>query len=182
MTHESRPGLSAMLRLVARASATHIGGTPTQSWLRTMLVDTGRVTADDFNRWFAVARLTPGTNLLAFYAVLGQHVARWRGALACIGVGTIISAAIAALLGICYVQFAGIAGVGRFMAGAQAAAVAVLAWTAVRLLVTTAAERPGRGAALAALALLVTWWDALTPIALLLGGAALGALWLRGDR
>ena len=182
MTSDPRPGLGTVLRLVARASATHIGGTPTQSWLRTALVDTGRVSADAFNRWFAVSRLTPGTNLLAFYAVLGHHIARWRGALACVGVGTAVSATIAGALGILYVRYAAMAGVERFMAGAQAAAVAVLAWTAVRLLAATAAERPARGWALAAVALLAVWWDALTPIGVLLGGAALGALWLRGDR
>jgi len=180
------PGRPSLLRtvlpLVLRASATHIGGTATQAWLRTQLVDTGRISADDFNRCFAVARLTPGTNLLAFHAALGYHVGRWRGALAGLGVSTIVPAAIATTLGVLYARVAAAAGVDSVMAGAQAAAIAVLFWTAARLLTSTAAERPLRGAVVSVAALLVVFSNAVSPIVVLLAGAAAGAAWLRGER
>jgi chromate transporter len=172
--------LRAVLPLVLRASATHIGGTATQAWLRTVLVDTGRLPADDFNRCFAVARLTPGTNLLAFHAALGHTVGRWRGTLAVLGITTIVPAAIATVFGVVYARVAAASGVEAVMAGAQAAAIAVLFWTAARLLTATVAERPRRGALLAAATLLVVFSDAVSPIVVLLAGAAAGAAWLRG--
>lgn len=173
--------LRAVLPLVLRASATHIGGTATQAWLRTVLVDTGRIPADEFNRCFAVARLTPGTNLLAFHAALGHLVGRWRGALACLAVGTIVPAGIATVLGVVYTRLAAAAGMDALMAGAQAAAIAVLFWTAARLLTATAAERPLRGAIFAVAALLVVFSGSVSPIVVLLAGAAGGAAWLRGE-
>jgi chromate transporter len=170
-----------ILPLILRASATHIGGTATQEWLRSKLVATGRLSADDFNRCFAVARLTPGTNLLAFHAALGYHAGRWRGALTLLTVSTVVPAVIAVALGAVYVRFAAAAGVERFTAGARAAAVAILFWTAARLLAATTAERPLRGAVLAAGAALVVWSGAATPLVVLLASAALGAAWLRSD-
>lgn len=174
--------LRTVLAMVLRASTLHIGGIATQSWLRTMLVDTGRVSADDFNRCFAVSRLTPGTNLLAFYAALGYRVARWRGALACLSIGAFVPATIAAALGIAYVRYAEVAGVGRFMAGAQAGAVAVLFGTAARLLTTTAAERPRGGTVVAAATLAAMWLGGLPPVVILLGAAGAGAVLLGGQR
>lgn len=181
MTRGAPTLLRAVLPLVLRASSVHIGGIATQSWLRTMLVDTGRLAADDFNRAFAVARLTPGTNLLAFYVALGHKVARWRGALACLSVATLVPGTIAAVLGVLYVRYAAAAGVDRFMAGAQAGAVAVLFWTAARLLTVTTAERPARGTVLALGAAAVVWSGAVTPVVILLAAAALGAVFLRGE-
>jgi chromate transporter len=168
-----------VLPLVLRASATHIGGTATQAWLREKLVHTGRLSADDFNRCFAVARFTPGTNLLAFHAGLGHRLGRWRGAIAFLTVSTVVPASIATTLALVYVGVASVAGVGLFIAGAQAAAVAVLVWTSLQLLTATAAERPARSAALAAGATALAWWGAASPVVVLLAAATAGALWLR---
>jgi chromate transporter len=174
--------LRTVLPLVLRASTVHIGGIATQAWLRTVLVDDGRMSADDFNRCFAVGRLTPGTNLLAFYAALGYHVARWRGTLACLAVSTLVPACIAATLGVLYVRYASVSGVDRFMAGAQAGALAVLFWTSASLLTATTAERPARGAVLGLGALLAVWSGLLPPVVILLAAAAAGAVFLGGDR
>lgn len=174
--------LRVVLPLVLQASTLHMGGTATQAWLRTRLVDAGMVTDDDFNRCFAIARLTPGTNLLAFYAALGHLLARWRGVAACLAVSTLVPATIAAVLGMLYAHYAHTPLVGRFMAGAQAGAVAVLFWTAVQLLTATVRPRLAPGLLLTATAALVVFFNLVPPIVVLLGAATAGAFLRGGDR
>ncbi|MEQ1759589.1 MAG: chromate transporter [Vicinamibacterales bacterium] len=157
-----------------RASTMHIGGVATQTWLRTRLVDAGHLRTDDFNRCFAVGRLTPGTNLLAFYTALGHLMSGMRGAVACLSVGAVAPTLIAVSLTVLYVQFSAVTGVSRLMAGAQAGAVAILFWTSAKLLVTTTAERLRPGA-LVALGALVAVWSGLPPVVILLAAAAAGA-------
>jgi chromate transporter len=171
--------LRSVLRAVLQASTLHVGGTATATWLRDTLVTAGRLTVADFNRCFAAARLTPGTNLLAFYTAVGHHVARWRGAIAALAIGTVVPAAMAVALTMLYLRFAAQPAVDRLMAGAQAGAVAVIIWTALRLLVATAAERPWRGAAVAAGAALAMWSALLPPVIVLLLAAAAGSIVLR---
>jgi hypothetical protein len=60
-----RPSLRRMLPAFIRAASLDIGAAVS---LRRDLVETGVMSYDDFGRCFAIARLTPGTNLLAFYA------------------------------------------------------------------------------------------------------------------
>jgi chromate transporter len=167
--------LRVVLPLVLQASTFHMGGTATQSWLRARLVDAGTITDDDFNRCFAIARLTPGTNLLAFYAALGHMVGRWRGVAACLAVSTIVPSTIAAVLGMLYIRYTHTPYVDRFMAGAQAGAVAVLFWTAVQLAHATISRRLLRGLVLAGVVSLIVASGRLPPIVVLLGAAAAGA-------
>lgn len=176
--------LRSLLVLVWHASTQHLGGLATQAWLRTRLVDSSHLSADDFNTCFAVGRLTPGTNLLAFYTALGYVVARWRGALACVLVSTFAPATIAAVLGIVYVRYAALADVDRAMAGAQVGAVAVLAWTAAQLLTSTLSQNGTsrlRSTAIAVASLAALWVYALPPVLMLLLAAAAGAWLLRGE-
>jgi chromate transporter len=167
--------LQSLLSLVLRASTMHIGGIATQSWLRTRLVDTGHMSADDFNCCFAVGRLTPGTNLLAFYAALGHMKSGLRGAMACLAVGAVVPTLIAVTLTVLYVRYSAATGVGRFMAGAQAGAIAILFWTSARLLVTTTAEQLRAGTLVALGALLAAWSGVLPPVIILLAAAVAGA-------
>jgi chromate transporter len=162
--------------LVLRASTLHMGGTATQSWLRARTVGAGLITEDDFNRCFAVARLTPGTNLLAFYAALGHVLARWRGAAVCLAIASFVPALIAGVLGVLYVRVAGTPLVDRFMAGAQAGAVAVLVWTAAQLLLATARTRLLSGLVVGALTLAAAMSGQVPPVLILLTAAGASAL------
>ena len=64
-----------------RASSLHVGAAAAAAALRRDLVDKGRLSASAFDEAYAVARVTPGTNLLAMYTLLGERFAGWRGAL-----------------------------------------------------------------------------------------------------
>ena len=53
-----------------RASSLHVGAAAAAAALRRDLVETGRLPSAAFDEAYAVARVTPGTNLLAMYALL----------------------------------------------------------------------------------------------------------------
>ena len=59
----------APLTSFLRASSLHVGAAAAAASLRHDLIDDGSVAPADFDAAFAVARLTPGTNLLALYAL-----------------------------------------------------------------------------------------------------------------
>ena len=67
----------------------------------------GRLSASAFDEAYTVARLTPGTNLLAMYTLLGERFAGWKGALGALTVGAFIPALIAVALSAAYVGYAG---------------------------------------------------------------------------
>jgi chromate transporter len=77
----------------------HVGAAAAAAALRRDLVDTGRVSSAPFDEAYAVARVTPGTNLLAMYTLLGKRFAGWRGALLALCVGAFVPAIIAVTLG-----------------------------------------------------------------------------------
>jgi hypothetical protein len=54
-----------------RASSLHVGAVAAAAALRRDLVDSGRLPSGAFDEAYAVARLTPGTNLLAMYVYIG---------------------------------------------------------------------------------------------------------------
>ena len=62
-----------------RASTLHVGAAAAAASLREDLADQS-LTSSEFDEAYAIARLTPGTNLLAMYTLLGERLAGWRGA------------------------------------------------------------------------------------------------------
>jgi|KBSMisStandDraft_5_1062788.scaffolds.fasta_scaffold661399_3 chromate transport protein ChrA len=54
-----------------RASGLHVGAAAAAAALRRDLVEGNAVTGPEFDEAYAIARLTPGTNLLAVYVLLG---------------------------------------------------------------------------------------------------------------
>ena len=67
----SPEGASFPVGAFVRASSLHVGAAAAAAALRRDLVDKGRLPASAFDEAYAVARVTPGTNLLAMYALLG---------------------------------------------------------------------------------------------------------------
>jgi len=162
-----------------RASGLHVGAAAAAAALRRDLVEQQFVSEADFDEAYAVARVTPGTNLLAMYVILGERLAGWRGAALALGAGTAIPAAIVSLAAAAYVATAGHPLIERAMQGARAGALAVLLWGAMRLLRPQLAQTRARGIAFTAAALLLALVARASPFVVLLLAGAVGAITLR---
>jgi chromate transporter len=162
-----------------KASGLHVGAAAAAASLREDLVDGGTLTSAEFDEAYAIARITPGTNLLAMYTLLGQRLAGWRGALTALSTGALIPAAIAGVVAAVYVNYSGQPIAARAMQGSRAGALAVFAWAGVRLLRPQIEKHRTRGVILAIAALVVALSWTVSPIALLLAGGLAGATLLR---
>ena len=164
-----------------RASSLHVGAAAAAAALRRDLVDKGRLPASAFDEAYAVARVTPGTNLLAMYALLGERFAGWRGALIALTVGALIPALIAVTLGAAYVGYAGHPLAEGVMQGARAGALAVFAWAIVRLGRPQLQQHRRRGVALAVSTLVMTLLVPVPQFVILIVAGGLGAAFMRTD-
>jgi chromate transporter len=178
---ESVPSVDRRSLLLAflRASSLHVGAAATAASLRRDLVDSEILDAAEFDQAYAIARITPGTNLLAMYTLLGKQLGGWAGAAVALFIGALVPAAIATLVVVVYITYAGHVLVARAMQGARAGALAVLLWAVIRLLRPQIETHGTRGAILAAAALVAAFIVPLPQIALLLLGGGLGAAALR---
>jgi len=167
--------LGAALPAFIRASSLHVGAAAAAASLQTELVKMGLVSEHIFTRCFAVARLTPGTNLLALYSSLGYEIASWRGALVALAVGAVVPALIAIAAAAAYVRFIDDPLVGRFMAGARAGALAVLVWAVVRLARPVLVRHKTTGLVFAIGALAVAATEYLSSFVLLVVAGLIGA-------
>jgi chromate transporter len=161
-----------------RASSLHVGAAAAAAALRRDLVDTGRLPSGAFDEAYAVARVTPGTNLLAMYTLLGHRFAGWLGGLTALGVGALIPTIIAVLLGAAYVEYSDHPVARDAMQGARAGALAVFGWAVVRLWRPQIQRHRGRGIALAFATLAMTLALPIPPFAILLVAGGLGAAFL----
>jgi chromate transporter len=169
------------LEAFVRASSLHVGAAAAAAALRRDFVDEGRLSASAFDEAYAVARVTPGTNLLAMYTLLGERFAGWRGALTALTVGAFVPALIAVALGAAYVVYAGHPLAQEAMQGARAGALAVFAWAVVRLARPQLQQHRGRGVALAVTTLVMTLLLPIPQFVILLIAGGLGAAFLRTD-
>lgn len=164
-----------------RASSLHVGAAAAAAALRRDLVDKGRLSASAFDEAYAVARLTPGTNLLAMYTLLGERFAGWKGAFTALTVGALVPALIAVALGGVYVLYAEHSLAQEVMQGARASAIAVFAWAIVRLVRPQLQQYRGRGIAVAAVTLVLTLLLPIPQFVVLLIAGGLGAAFLRTE-
>ena len=161
-----------------RASTLHIGAAAAAVALRRELVDDHALTGADVDRAYAVSRVTPGTNLLAMYAVLGHRLGGWRLALQAVVIGAIVPAVIAVGLAMLYTHTDAPV-ISALMRGARAGGVAVFIGAAVRLIRPQLAGHPATGMALTLILLLVAALSTGNTFAMLLLAGAFGALALR---
>jgi chromate transporter len=164
-----------------RASTLHVGAAAAAASLREDLADHGSLTISGFDEAYAIARLTPGTNLLAMYTLLGDRLAGWRGATTALSAGIIVPAAIAGVVAAAYVSYAEFPLAAKAMQGARTGALAVLLWGAVRLLRPQFAEHRARAVIVAIAALITTLTHPVPQIALLIVAGGIGAVFLRRD-
>jgi chromate transporter len=95
----NKPSLAALTRLYLKiGNTTFGGGDPTMAMLQRELIGREWITRADFALAYSLARVTPGTNVLAFCAATGARVLGLAGALAAVLAVTLPSAILAVLL------------------------------------------------------------------------------------
>ena len=176
-----RPTLGEITRVILRISNTTFGGGyVTMAVLKRELVDErGWLTETDYALSFALARITPGTNILAFCAGIGSFMAGVPGAVAAVIAGTVPSALIAVLLMVFFESWQH----HPLMAGALAAALAAacgMLWAVVATIIRPlmgSAMRTVRGLLIAAAAFVVSWFYGWTPVPVIAAAAVIGYFW-----
>jgi chromate transport protein ChrA len=163
-----------------RASSLHIGAAAAAASLRHDLVRDYGVEPHEIDTAYAVSRVTPGTNLLALYALLGHRLGGWRLAILAVAVGALVPALIAVVIALFYTEYSTPL-IVAFMKGARAGGVAVFLGAAVRLLKpqVTAQTCVMKPLAIALAAFLVAWFSPVSLFVVLLLAGLAGALWLR---
>lgn len=131
-----RPPLAAFLRvLLKHASFTVGGGSITTVALEQDLVeDHNWLTREEFRQYFGLARLTPGTNLLALITGLGYRLYSWPGALAALAIGALPGAILAAALAAFYQQIYQRPAAQQFLSGTAAAVCGLIGASVWKLL------------------------------------------------
>lgn len=176
-----RPSLADITRVIFRISNTTFGGGYiTMAALKRELVDDRHwITETDYALSFALARITPGTNIIAFCAGVGSVMRGFSGAIAAVVASTIPSALIALLLMVMFDSWQH----NPFMAAALAAALAAacgMLWSVVITIVRPLlgnAMRTLRGVLIVIAAFVVSWVFGWTPIPVIAASALIGYLW-----
>ncbi len=120
---------------VVKGNFTYGGGSATIATLHGDIVERRHWLAEaPFQLSYALSRLSPGTNLLAFSACIGYQLRRMPGALVALLAASIPCAAMALALSAAYSSWSRYAVVAVATRGALAAAVAVTVMTAVTLI------------------------------------------------
>jgi chromate transporter len=95
----TKPSLASLTALYLKiGNTTFGGGDPTMASLQRDLIGRKWITREDFALAYSLARVTPGTNVLAFCAATGARVLGAAGALAAVLAVTLPSAILAVLL------------------------------------------------------------------------------------
>lgn len=120
---------------VTKGNITYGGGSATIGTLHREIVERRKWLPEErFQLSFAISRLTPGTNLLAFEACIGYLLRRIPGAVVALVAGSVPCAAMAFALTAVYSAWHHVAVVAVATRGALAAAVAVTVMTGVTLI------------------------------------------------
>lgn len=131
---------------------------------------------------YALARVTPGTNMLALYAGLGWHLRRWSGVFAALVCASVPPSIVVVLLTLLY-QGAQASSIGRAAAsGAVASVVGII--VAGSWLLLRPAIRPGnvfRTIVFAGSAIAASRQFGLSPLTIIAFAAAFGWLWPEGE-
>jgi chromate transporter len=183
----SRPSLNQLTEVFFRiGNTTFGGGLLTMTILGRELVERKHwITAEDYELAYAVARVTPGTSIIAFCAAAGWLVLGLAGALAAVFALTAPSAVLAVLL------LQGIdssAGHPLILAAVAAtvAAVAGMMWAIVWIIIRPFTKAPKslerlvpilRAALIAGGAFLASWKFNITPVPVLAAATLASLLW-----
>jgi chromate transport protein ChrA len=177
----TEPGLGQVTRAFLRiGNTTFGGGDTTQAALQREFVHRREwITHDDYAVAFSLARITPGTNAVAFCAAIGARIAGVRGAVAAVLAETVPSAAIAVMITWGYEAWrsnrfvlAAILGASAAVSGMMFASVWLLLRPRLRM-----SWRTVRPVALFAAAFIAAWKFGVTPLPIIAIAAVAGFAW-----
>jgi len=100
----TRPSLAGLLAIYAKVGNTTFGGgDPTMAILKRELCERrGWLTDEQFALAFSLARVTPGTNVLAFCAATGQMMLGWAASLGAVLAASVPSAVLVVWLTVAF--------------------------------------------------------------------------------
>lgn len=174
-----RPTLRAIAGVFARyANMTFGGGSATIAVLHDQIVERRAwITPAEFHLSYALSRLTPGTNLLAFCTAAGWTARRWLGAIVALIAASVPCSVLAVVVTVFYEELRGNALVHAALAGALAAAVAIMGSTAWVFAEPHVKAAPWKAAAVVPGAAALSLGVRLSPVQILLLAAIAGLLW-----
>jgi len=183
----SSPSVRKLTEIFFRiGNTTFGGGYVTIGMLGRELVDTRRwISAEKFDLAFALSRVTPGTNLLAFCAAVGALICGVTGAVAAVFALTLPSSALAVLIMQGFESFQGNR-IAMAAIGGTVAAVAGMMWSTIWIIL-----KPHVGGAtwrgmtgnlqvvlIAGGGFVASRMFGLTPLPIILAGTLVGFLWM----
>jgi chromate transporter len=172
--------LRRLLLIYLRASnLTFGGGDPTMAVLQSELVGRhGWLPPEKYGLVYGLARITPGTNILAFCAGTAWELKGWRGALLAVLGATLPAAVAVVLLTASYQALQHNARAMAAIAGTLAAAVGMMAFSAWQLLQPhLRGRRAWRAITLAGGSVALSYGLGLSPIDVLGLAALAGFFW-----
>ena len=179
------PSLRALASVFARAGNSSFGGgTATIVEIERQVIDRhGWIGRDDAHLAYAISRLAPGTNLLAYCVGVGWQMRGVVGAVVAIGAASLPCAVIATALTGFFGTWAERPITAHALKAALAAAVAIMVgsvWTMIRPYIER--HQYTRTLLLSGVAFFAALFAGLTPFRTLVAAAAVGALWTEPDR
>ncbi|WP_394829374.1 chromate transporter [Pendulispora albinea] len=178
------PRLSSVASVFTRyANLTFGGGSATIAILRDQLVARRRwISEFQFQLAYALSRLTPGTNLLAFCTAVGWFSRRWVGALVALAAASLPCSILAVLATRFYEVWQSNSIFHSALRGAFAAAIAVMLNTAWVLAAPHVKAAPAKALVIIPTAVVLVTLAPVSPFQVLLLAAVGGLLWpARGD-
>jgi chromate transporter len=175
---KSRPSLLSFAALIARdANLTFGGGTATVEVLRRSLSRRGWQSDGEHRQLYAVSRLTPGTNLLAYTTGIGWQARGLAGAIAAWLASSLPASMIAVLAAITYESLSRSRAFSAVVLIGTAVAIVLLLASAWHLAKPHLTGRTAiRSGVVVATASALSIID-ITPFVILLVAAAVGAVW-----
>jgi chromate transporter len=171
----TKPSLASLTALYLKiGNTTFGGGDPTVALLQRELTGRGWITREDFALAYSLARITPGTNVLAFCAATGARVLGLFGSIAAVLAVTVPSAILVVLLTHGFETWRTHPKALAAMGG-TVAAVAGMVWASVWLLIKPFLGM--RAILFAGTAFLAAWKFHVTPVPIILVAALAGYLW-----
>jgi chromate transporter len=137
----------------------------------------GWIDESEFELSYALSRLTPGTNLLAFCTAAGWTARRWRGALVALIAASVPCSVLAVVMTVFYERLQGSAAFQAALRGALVSAVAIMVATAWVFAEPHVKAAPGKALVVVPCAIALSLGVHLSPIQILLVAAAAGIAW-----
>lgn len=175
----SVPTLAEIASVFTRyANTTFCGGSATIAVLREqILTRRGWINEAEFDLNYALSRLTPGTNLLAFCTAAGWTTRRWQGAAVALLASSLPCSLLAVIMTMFYVELHDSALFQAALRGALAAAVAIMGSTAWVFAEPHVKVAPRKAMIVVPCAVALSLGAHFSPVRILLLAAVAGILW-----